>query len=317
MGSGRYDVSTYNSTVGSTLRSGGATAAFAHSTSTMTSMAREDWVAHEDLDPIKAIAGIGSPLEGERVRESRDIDDKVSTPVAVLFDVTGSMRRVPQELASKLPALFGLLQMKGYVPDPQVMFGGIGDATCDRVPLQIGQFEADNRADTALTNLLLEGGGGGQDTESYELAMYFIARHVQTDAWDKRQHKGYLFIIGDERTYPVVKADEVRKFIGDDLEENISTPAIVAELQAKWEVVFIIPGGSSHYDKPTLLEHWAGLLQEQNVIKVPDLSTIAETIAVRVGIAEEAIDLAQGLQDLRDLNTSDDAVASVEAALSA
>ena len=58
------------------------------------------------------------------------------------------------------------------------MFGAIGDATCDRVPLQVGQFESDNRMDDDLGRIVLEGGGGGQQTESYELAMYFMARHT-------------------------------------------------------------------------------------------------------------------------------------------
>ena len=81
-------------------------------------------------------------------------------------------------LQRKLPQLLGLLLRKGYADDPQIMFGAIGDATCDRAPLQVGQFESDNRMDDDLGRILLEGGGGGQKTESYELAMYFMARHT-------------------------------------------------------------------------------------------------------------------------------------------
>ena len=99
----------------------------------------------------------------------------------MLFDVTGSMRKVPRVLQTKLPQLLGLLQRQGYASDPQIMFGAIGDATCDRVPLQVGQFESDNRMDDDLGRIVLEGGGGGQMTESYELAMYFMARHTATD----------------------------------------------------------------------------------------------------------------------------------------
>lgn len=316
MGSGRWSVDEYASTTLRSLNDGGTDAAFAYSTDTTTHVARADWVAHETLDPVKAIAGAGSPLEGQRVRESRDIDGKLSTPVICLFDVTGSMQRVPRELVSKLPTLFGLLQMKGYVPDPQVMFGGIGDATCDRVPLQVGQFEADNRADEALTNMLLEGGGGGQMTESYELAAYFIARHVQTDAWDLRQRKGHLIIVGDETCYPQVKANEVSNVIGDDLAENISTEAIFRELAEKWFITFIIPAGSAHYNDQVVLEHWQGLVGAQNVIKLSDLAAAAETIAIRVGLAEEAVDLEQGLKDLRDHDTDESTIDAVSAALS-
>ena len=86
--------------------------------------------------------------------------------------------RGPRALQAKLPQLLGLLLRKGYAAHPQIMFGAIGDATCDRAPLQVGQFESDNRMDDDLSRILLEGGGGGQKTESYELALYFMARHT-------------------------------------------------------------------------------------------------------------------------------------------
>ncbi len=152
-----------------------------------------------------------STRSGYRCRESRDsAEHPQSLAIAVLFDVTGSMRDVPRTLQAKLPQLLGLLLRKGYVTDPQIMFGAIGDATCDRAPLQIGQFESDNRMDDDLGRILLEGGGGGQKTESYELALYFMARHTVTDCFAKRGRRGYLFIIGDEMAYPRVKPGEVR-----------------------------------------------------------------------------------------------------------
>ena len=70
------------------------------------------------------------------------------------------------------------------------MFAAVGDATCDRVPLQVGQFESDNRMDQNLEHMILEGGGGGQKTESYELMLYVAARHTAIDCWDKRRPQG-------------------------------------------------------------------------------------------------------------------------------
>lgn len=45
-------------------------------------------------------------------------------------------------------------------------------------------------------------------TESYELAMYFMARHTSIDCYEKRGKRGYLFMIGDELAYPKVKRHE-------------------------------------------------------------------------------------------------------------
>ena len=141
-----------------------------------------------------------------RVRESRDSDaHPESHAVAVLFDVTGSMQGVPRILQANLPKLMGLLIRKGYLDHPQILIGAIGDATCDAAPLQVGQFESGIEIEEDLGKLYLEGGGGGHITESYELAMYFMARHTAIDCFEKRGRRGYLFVIGDEIPYPQVK----------------------------------------------------------------------------------------------------------------
>jgi hypothetical protein len=259
--------------------------------------------AHPDLDPF-----------GVAVRESRDSDEHPeSVAISVLFDVTGSMGSVPRELQGKLPALFGLLQRKGYVKHPQILFGAVGDATCDRVPLQVGQFESDNRMDDQLSNIVLEGGGGGQMTESYELAMYFMARHTALDCHEKRGRKGYLFLIGDENPYRRVDWGQVSRVIGDTLSAGIETRQILAELEEKFHVFFIIPAGTQHAGDGDVLRTWRGLLGER-VIELDDLALACETIALTIGILEDSIDLDEGLDDLRDIGAHD-AVAPVGRAL--
>ncbi|MEU8259526.1 hypothetical protein AB0C02_02730 [Micromonospora sp. NPDC048999] len=241
---------------------------------------------HPALDPRDA------------VRESRDsAEHPQSTPIAVLFDVTGSMGHVPRVLQAKLPQLLGLLLRQGYARDPQIMFGAIGDATCDRVPLQIGQFESDNRMDDDLGRIVLEGGGGGQLTESYELALYFMARHTVTDHWEKRRRRGYLFIIGDELAYPRVKVREVRRLIGDDLHENMPVRQIVDEVTRRWDTYYLLPAGSAHAGSRKVLDFWRSLLG-QHAVELDDLDAVCETIALTVGLGEQAIDLDEGLHDL-------------------
>ena len=223
--------------------------------------------------------------------------------IAVLFDVTGSMRAVPRALQAKLPQLLGLLLRKGYVADPQIMFGAIGDATCDRAPLQVGQFESDNRMDDDLGRILLEGGGGGQKTESYELALYFMARHTETDCYRKRGRRGYLFIIGDEMAYPRVKPAEVRQVIGDELGQPLPVVALAAEVTAKWDTYYILPAGASYVGDAEVLGFWRNLLG-QNVIELSDLDAVCETIALTVGLGEDAISLDDGLADLSDVGSA-------------
>ena len=284
MGSGLWSTDVYDAAARTRARTGAS--AFAYS----DSGARK---VHPALNPY-----------GVTARESRDSDEHPrSLAIAVLFDVTGSMRGVPRILQTKLPGLLGLLLRKGYVADPHIMFGAIGDATCDRAPLQVGQFESDNRMDEDLGRILLEGGGGGQHTESYELAMYFMARHTSIDCYEKRGRKGYLFIIGDELAYRRVRASEVKKIIGDDLSEDLSTEALVAELQRRYHVYYVLPAGASYVGDRTVLDYWRDLLG-QNVIELDDLDAVCETIALTIGLEEGAIDLDAGLDDLADVGST-------------
>lgn len=229
MGSGSWSTNVYDAA--ERYRSASGASAFAYSDRVKHSAPRSSWTAHPSLDP-----------HGLSTRESRDsAEHPTSLAISVLFDVTGSMGGVPRVLQTKLPELFGLLLRKGYTEHPQILFGGVGDATCDRVPLQLGQFESDNRMDEQLGNILLEGGGGGQMTESYELALYAMARHSSLDCHEKRGRRGYLFLIGDEMPYGKVKAREIRDVLGDPVQEDIPLPEILAELRRKFHVFYILP----------------------------------------------------------------------------
>src|SRR6185503_12550791 len=93
------------------------------------------------LDP-KTVAGPSSPLAGKVVRESRDgPDHPESLPVAFVFDVTGSMGEIPIMLQKKVPKLMDVIAEKAGIKDLQILVGAVGDSTCDRYPLQLGQFE--------------------------------------------------------------------------------------------------------------------------------------------------------------------------------
>lgn len=301
MGSGAWSTNTYSARA--TLRAVTGTPTFDYSTHTTTSVPHTKWKAHERLDP-----------NGVKLRESRDSDDHPTSRAAtVLFDVTGSMLDIPQDLQKKLPELLGLLLRKGYLEHPHVLFGAIGDATCDRVPFQIGQWEADNRMDDDLEHILLEGGGGGQMTESYELGLYFMARHTAMDCYEKRGEKGFLFLIGDEMAYPKVKAKEVRAVLGDEMGEDIPTSLIVAEAREKFHLYFILPKTASHGREPKVLASWRALLG-QNVVELDDPNGVCETIALLIGL-HEGIDLEDGVAHLKEVGVSGAIAKSVSTAL--
>lgn len=180
---------------------------------------------------------------GVGLRESRDSPEHPeSLAIAFALDVTGSMGQVPERLARHdLPGLMKTLRGLG-IAHPQILFLAVGDALGDRAPLQVGQFESTAELmDQWLTWTWIEGGGGGGDRESYELALYFLARHVDMDCHRKRGQRGYLFLTGDERPYSHVSKQLVKQWIGADLEVDLPLAAIVEEVQHAFEPFFLIP----------------------------------------------------------------------------
>ena len=153
------------------------------------------------------------------------------------FDADERLRGI---MYDKLPMFIGQIIMKNYVPGPAVSFAAIGDASSDQAPLQVGQFEADNRLDDVLSKIWIEEGGGGTGQESYELAAYFYARHSVLDCLHAGR-KGFFFFLGDEGFYPKVSREQVRRVLGREESQDLDARTIFAELAQKYHVFFIYP----------------------------------------------------------------------------
>lgn len=232
---------------------------------------------HSDLDP-KSI----------KVRESRDsTENPNSTPIIVAIDVTGSMGILADHLARKgLGQLFESLIDHSPVSDPHVMFMAVGDARCDRAPLQVSQFEADKRIIEQLTQIYIEHGGGGNAGESYDLAWYFSALHTAHDAMEVRGRKGYIFTVGDEPAPPGLTPDQIRRFIGDSPERPISAAELLALAQRVYHVYHIVieeGGGFRQYSNT--MSSWAQLIGE-HAIPLSDYTKLTETIVTAIAVAE-------------------------------
>lgn len=236
-----------------------------------------------------------------KLRESCDSETHPNS-LGIIFalDVTGSMAEIPAQLAKKeLPSFMKILTDTG-TPDPQILFTAIGDATCDSAPLQIGQFEsAAKEMDFWLTNTFLERGGGGTNSESYDLAFYFAARHTRMDCWDKRNQKGFLFLTGDENPYPSVSRHYVKHLIANEIQDDIYMANIVEEVKKTYEPYFLIPdqGRRSNCEA-----EWRRLLGN-NVICLDTPADTCYVAAALVGLGTGTIANTEALAEV--LKTQD------------
>ena len=163
------------------------------------------------------------------------------TPIVVALDVTRSRGDDTKLVYEKLPQLMGQIELKGYIENPGISFCGIGDAFSDRAPLQVGQFEGDNRLDEVLERIWIEEGGGGTGQESYELAAYFYSRTNCVRLAQGIGKKGYFFFVGDEGFYPKLDRGAVRRIIGEDLPEDLDAREAFRALSEKFHLFLIFP----------------------------------------------------------------------------
>jgi hypothetical protein len=248
--------------------------------------------------------------KGVKIRESRDSDaHPISVPIAVITDTTGSMQEVPRMIQKALSKLMGHFlddkaSGKKYLGEgyPAIMIGAVDDYDAMAMfkhagTFQIGQFESGIEIDDNLTNLWITGHGGGTYEEEYELAAYFMARHTVHDHFEKRGRKGYVFFIGDEHAYDVLSPRKISDIIGDTVQDALQFSDILKELQEKYNVFFIIPQMTSHYNDKSLEKYWINLLGQQNVIKLQDPAKICECIVSAVAICEEYVGIDELVAD--------------------
>lgn len=261
---------------------------------------------HETLDPKKMKGG---------KRECRDsTEHPEAKPVYIGLDVTGSMQNVPRLIQEKLPKLMGLIARGGYVDHPSICVSAIGDVKSDKAPLQLGQFEAGVEIDNDITNIYLEGNGGGNNTESYELALYFLAYCVEADEFEKRNGKGYAFIICDESLAPKIDRREVEAVFGTKLQADLDTREVISLVKEKWNLYCIVPKMTSHYDDQRMKTLWKEVLGE-NLIHLEDPSAISETVAAIIA-TNAGFDADSIHKDLLAAGTSAGAAKSVSTAIS-
>jgi hypothetical protein len=224
------------------------------------------------------------------IRESRDSEEHpASLAIILALDVTGSMLDVPQKMVRDgLPHIMTNIMQAG-IPDPQVLFLGIGDHECDTSPIQVSQFESsDELLDKWLTDLWMERGGGGNDGESYMLAHYIAANHTQIDCWEKRKQKGFLFTIGDEKCLPSISHFSIEKNMGKGQYSDFSTEELIAQAQERYHVYHIHTMETGAGKRRGVIEHWKDLLG-QNVLVVESHTEIPQLIAEIVAKNTDAI----------------------------
>lgn len=261
-----------------------------------TSYSSHDWDTYRSTTSTKSTSeifkkrGMSETLDPKNIlaRESRDSSvNPVTTPIVAGLDLTGSMGVLARQIATKgLGQIFEELLKRKPVDGPQFAFMGIGDVWCDSAPLQVSQFESDTASLVPqLESLFLEGGGGGNNFESYNLAWHFAATRIVHDSFTKRGKPGYLFTIGDEEVPRDLSEDQLAKVYGQG--SAVSNAELLKLIAPQWNVFHIIVEQGSHmsYRRDETIASWKKLLG-QRAIMLSDIESLSEVIVSTIEMCE-------------------------------
>lgn len=169
-------------------------------------------------------------------RQCHDSEEHPNTlPVILALDVTGSMGSAAVKTATRLNSIMTGIFCSEEIKDVEFCMMAIGDIHYDRAPVQISQFESDIRIAEQMDAVYFEGGGGGNNYESYTAAWYMGLEHCELHCWN-RGKKGLIITMGDELPNPVLSAGELNRVTGDHLQADISTEELLKDVREKYEV---------------------------------------------------------------------------------
>jgi hypothetical protein len=238
-----------------------------------------------------------------KIRESRDSQEHPNSLSIILgLDVTGSMGSIPHFLVKNgLPNIVEKIISNG-VPDPQILFLGIGDHECDQSPLQVGQFESsDELLDKWLTDVFLEGGGGGNAGESYLLAWYFAAFHTSIDCYEKRKQKGILFTIGDEPTLKKLPAQALKDIMGEGQYTDIASDILLEKASSRYNVFHIHVKETAAGSRKETIDGWKQLMWDNLIIadNHEEISGLIADTVIKTAITHDnqAIDVSSNFEE--------------------
>jgi len=217
-------------------------------------------------------------------RIEKSVSSKSSAPVVIVCDVTGSMGEWPATIFSKLPYLD--IEGKEYLgKDMEISFAAIGDQFGDNggddYPLQVRPFATGLELKTRLEELIIEGGGGGQTNESYDLAALYYARNCEIP----NAVRPLLIFIGDEGLYDFVANDGAERFCFTKLEAKYSIKSLFEELKSKFAVYLvrkpygsILPDGETSDTDKRIQSQWEKLLGADHVCMLPEAGRVVDVI---------------------------------------
>lgn len=211
-----------------------------------------------------------------------EVETESASPLVIVTDHTGSMGNWTATIFSKLPYLD--LEGKEYLGDNmEVCFAAIGDINSDDYAFQVRPFTSGKDLDAELKKLVIEGKGGSNYVESYDVAAAYFAHNC-------KMPKGInpiLIFIGDEGLYANLNVEDAEKWASLKVQKRLELHEIFAELKKKFSVYLIrkpygsgyVNGGDTLSPRDQAIEkQWNELLGADHVVMLSDAGRVVDVI---------------------------------------
>lgn len=204
-------------------------------------------------------------LHGSMHPLKKTLKAKSKHPIIIMLDVTGSNTSFAKIVYDKMPMFYGQIEQKGYLKDFEIAVCAIGDAYTDDYPLQIASFSKGKKIDDWLAKLVLEGCGGGQRCETYELGMYYLLKKLQVEP----EMEPIIFFLGDEAPYDEVSSRLIQGYVDSSYRESsdgvLSTKEVFKALHEKYPNIFVFLNPYQGVVKDEdIIRKWQGLFDADN-----------------------------------------------------
>jgi len=237
----------------------------------------------------------------EKVIEPRKrIRTETPNPLIVAVDVTGSMASWPFEIFDRLPLLYNTLSQ--YRDNLEICFAAIGDANCDRWPLQVTNFAGGFDLEQLLGSLFGEG-GGGDAPESYGLFAHWVNTHVEVP---NAAEPPFLILFGDAPMHLKIPQDQIAHYLGDQMRRDVDAIEAWRQVCQTWNVWFLRRPTGKPGDQVDA--QWGRAISEQKIFHIQDEQ---RAVDYAMGLIARAWGHFDNFQDNLRARQSEDIVASV------
>lgn len=209
-----------------------------------------------------------APVSKAVLAKNKELTTDSKNPLVLLVDGTGSMQKWPAEIFDRIPLLYQTLSQ--YKDDVELSINVVGDANSDQWPLQVTEFAKGVTLDDKLKAVHAEGGGGPGIRESYELFAYFADQKIKTP----NAVSPFLIVMGDEKFYEKINPAQIKVYIGDTVQAELSSVDVWKNLAQKYDIYFLQKQYPGRHEE--IKQQWADAIGEQKIIPVYDAQRIVD-----------------------------------------